>query len=95
MTLKRFWYVLVPEGSLGPSNEESKGCVNLPEGEVVYYFKDVVHEKNKIRVGHCDAMSLKVFEHDGNVLSDPAKKMSDCASGESEKPFIIRYPGST
>lgn len=90
--LQRWWYTLVPDGSLEPPSEESKGCVDLPEVEVVFNLKNTVHEKNKIRVGHCDAMSLKVSEHDGKVLSDPAKKLSDCASGGPQKPFIVYYP---
>jgi hypothetical protein len=40
-------------------------------------------------------MSLKVFEHDGKELLDPAKNLSDCASGGTEKPFIIHYQGRT
>jgi hypothetical protein len=91
---KRCWYILVPDGTLG-SSRDSKGFVELSGDEVVFSLKNAVREGNMVRLGHHDAMVLKVFENGSEVLLDPTKPLTDCTSGQPEKPFIIHYPGST
>ena len=95
MSTKRWWYALVPEGSVGPPSEELKGFVLLPANEVVFGLKDAVYERNKPMIGPHSAISLRVFENDNETPVFPTKPLSECTSGEPQNPFIIHYPGRT
>lgn len=58
---RRWWYALVPEGSVGPPSEESKGFVELRANEVAFGLKNAVYESNKSMMGGHSAISLRVF----------------------------------
>ena len=88
------WYVLVPKGTTEVSYN-SMGLVEIPASKTVFHFKQAVRNNNMAKLGGIDAIDLEVWEDGSDGALTSQRKLSEFTSGESTRPFIVRYPGST
>jgi hypothetical protein len=90
---RRVWYLLAEKGSQGLSSK-LKGEVECFDDTSIYQLKKLVLGENKITLGHTDAVNLEVWTYDDNECP-AADELSNLASGDKNKPFIIYYPPGT
>ncbi len=88
------WYVLVPKGCQEFS-DDLMGLIEIPANKTVFHFKSAVLQNNLARLHGIDALALEVCENDSDSTLKSNKVLSECSSGGSTRPFIVRYPGST
>ena len=92
--LKEIWFVLAPMGSTQGSDERM-GLIEISPSLTVFHFQRAVLENNQAFLRGLDAISLQVCEHGSDSTLKGNKTLSDCTSGDSDRPFLVRYPGST
>jgi hypothetical protein len=88
------WYVLVPKGSTEISYD-LMGLIEMPANKTVFHFQSAVFEKNTAILHGLGALSLEVYEFDDKMKLKSNRPLSECNAGGSDRPFIVRYPGST
>ena len=90
------WYKLLPKGAPSSSSDQMDD-VECPKGNTISELRRRVKQQNMPTLEKVETRFIEVYENGGDdTACSPAMRLSACASGGPELPFIIYYPpGST